>query len=796
MLNWLLYTMLVGGLLTLAAHCVGRVCHLLAYPTRWVWVSALTLTVVLAGVAPYRARVLARARSTHRVAPRIGPAMQQQALPSTSRLSESMQFVQREMTSPLQETITVPAQRVPISLDAYLAVVWGTSSVVILLFFATVYLRFRRARRGWPISDLHGVRVRIAPDGGPVVIGILHPEIVIPQWLLGRSAEEQRVVLTHEQEHIRAGDPWVLAVACVMAALLPWHPLVWWMVSRLRLAIELDCDTRVLRQGVAPRAYGALLIDLAERCSGLPVRALALADNRSHLKQRLLAMRSLRPRFAVTQGVFLGSSALFLFVTACIAQVPARTERMVDSEDDSRKQWTHTAIQSIEHTTPFDTLLRARQQPTQVRVPEAPALQRTVPLPVTEPSIDSVNRVVAVVGDSTITWNDLMTQVNQSRAQGLQLPPDTAGQLRVLRQTLSDLVDQEILLQQATLLNLDAKKEDIVVQVDWRMKQARAEFSSDEEYRSELKKKGFGTPDEYRRSLLDQLRRTMLQQKAFVQLLKTTKPGRVTEADVDTAYERVRTDLQKRPATISFRQIAVAPRPSPHADSVALAKAKSLLVQLHNGANFAELAKRESMDLESAKLGGELGWQRRGSGFIPEFEAAMFALSPGQVSPPVKTVFGYHLILVDGVRPAAVHVRHILIAPVIDSNDVHEALLRADAAAQQWRHGMSFDSLVSKYHDPREEKGILQPYPIDSLPVSYRAAITNMQAGQVTEPFPLKAQNGTVKYAVLQIITRTAPGEYSLSDVRVTIREQLEQEKQARQMLDDLRRQTHLSLRL
>ena len=207
MLNWLLYTMLVGGLLTLAAHCVGRVCQLAARPTRWVWISALTLTVVLAGVAPYRAAVLSSAtRSTSRVAPLTDSEVRQQVMPSTDRWSESVQFVRREMTTP---TITLPAQRVPVSLDAYLAATWGTLSVLVLLFFSTVYLRFRRVRRGWPISDLQGVRVRIAPDGGPVIIGLRRPEIVVPQWLLCCSAEEQRLVLTHEQEHIRAGDPWI-----------------------------------------------------------------------------------------------------------------------------------------------------------------------------------------------------------------------------------------------------------------------------------------------------------------------------------------------------------------------------------------------------------------------------------------------------------------------------------------------------------------------------------------------------------------------------------------------------------
>ena len=135
MLNWLLYAMLVGGLLTLAAHCVGRVCEFFAYPTRWVWVSALVLTAVLAGVAPYRARVFVRAQSTQRVVIPTGSDVRQEAPSSTGRLSESLQFVRWEMTTP---TITIPAQRVPASLDDYLVVAWGMLSVVVLLLFSMV----------------------------------------------------------------------------------------------------------------------------------------------------------------------------------------------------------------------------------------------------------------------------------------------------------------------------------------------------------------------------------------------------------------------------------------------------------------------------------------------------------------------------------------------------------------------------------------------------------------------------------------------------------------------------------
>jgi peptidyl-prolyl cis-trans isomerase SurA len=434
--------------------------------------------------------------------------------------------------------------------------------------------------------------------------------------------------------------------------------------------------------------------------------------------------------------------------------------------------------------------------------PVALAAQSVVPVPTATAAApntnvaDTVDRVVAVVGSSVITWSDLAAAVNEQRAAGLKLPADAAGQLGVARGILSDLVDQEILVQKAKDVKVEVTDADVAPQVDKQIKDVRAHFASEVEYRNELKVAGFGSPDEYRRTLFEQFRRRLIQQKTFAELQKRAKPASISEEEVTTAFEKVKTQLQKRPATITFRQIVIAPHASRHADSVALAKAESLLVQLHKGADFAEMAKRESMDPGTKNVGGDLGWNRRGSGLVPQFEAVMFSLRPGELSPIVRTSFGYHIIRVDRVMPAEVKARHILIAPIIDSSDVEIAHLRADSVANLWRKGANFDSLVAKYHDPAEEKGVLQPFPVDSLPAAYRTAVTDLKPPDIPPPFPLASATGATKYAVVQITSRTAEGQYSLAEERESIRSQLAYEKQARALLDDLRKQTYVSLRL
>ena len=426
------------------------------------------------------------------------------------------------------------------------------------------------------------------------------------------------------------------------------------------------------------------------------------------------------------------------------------------------------------------------------------ALGAQVPATATRPIPPSlpIDRVVAIVGEQPLLWTDVVTAINQRRAQGLQVPPDSAGQAALAKTVLNGLIDEEILVQKAKEMKLEVTEADITSAADRQIKSIRAQFKTDEEYRTELRNAGLGSPEEYRKGLIDQYRRQNLQQKAFGELRKRAKPANVTEDEVTAAFERSRTDLQKRPATVTFRQIIVTPKASPAAKAKAKARADSLLVEIRKGGDFEQIAKRESMDPGTKQLGGDLGWNRRGSGLVPEFEGMMFALRPGDVSPVIETAFGYHIIRVDRVQAAEVKARHILIAPVIDSADVVAARVEADSVAAQWRRGVSYDTLAAKHHDATEEKGVLQPFNRDSLPASYQAALAGAKPGTITAPFQLTNPRGAPKYAVIQVVTATEAGEYDQAEIRDQIRAQLADERSIRGLLDELRKKTYVSLRM
>ena len=410
----------------------------------------------------------------------------------------------------------------------------------------------------------------------------------------------------------------------------------------------------------------------------------------------------------------------------------------------------------------------------------------------------TMDAVVAVVGNTAILRTDVEERIVAMRAGGAQLPTDSAGQRELLANVLNQLVDEELILQKAKAMKIEIPDNDLTPTVDKQVQSIRSRFTTELEYRTELRKAGFGTPEEYRRFLMDMARRQQMQVKLFEQLREEKKLPTVpaTDAEVDSLFNAGKGTLPQLPATVTLRQVVVAPKPSPKADSAAMLKADTIYTEIKKGGDFEQIAKHESMDPGTKELGGDFGWRRRGD-FVPEFDAVYFSLLPGQVSLPFKTAFGWHIVRVDRVAPNEVKGRHILIRAKIDSNDIAKARHEADSVAAMWRAGAKFDTLVAHYHDVTEEKAVLTPFPQEKLPVEYQTAIKGHKAGDILAPFSMTdKQRELPKFFVVELLTIEDARDPSAADYRDKIRETLTQEKSIRRYLDQLRKQSYVVVRI
>jgi peptidyl-prolyl cis-trans isomerase SurA len=407
----------------------------------------------------------------------------------------------------------------------------------------------------------------------------------------------------------------------------------------------------------------------------------------------------------------------------------------------------------------------------------------------------TIDRVLAIVGNRPVLASQVEEEMFSREAGGAKLPTDPEGLEAVRQQIVGSIIDEELLVQQAQRdTAIQVTDEEIASGVEEQVRKVRGNFTSEVDYRAELQKAGFQTPEEYRRWLSDQQRRAAFQNRLVEKLrgegkLKAVSP---TENEMKQFFDEQRASLGTRPATLSFRQVVISPKPSLEAKARSKAQADSIVLELRQGADFATAARRFSQDPGSKEQGGSLNWFRRGV-MVPEFERVAFSLKPGVVSDPVESPFGYHIIQVERAQPAEVQARHILLAPVIDSAYMESARATAEAVRKALEAGAPFDSLQRRYHDPsaeREAEGV----PITKLPENYAKVIGTADSGTVVPVFTLPA-GGREQFVMLQVTGRRPEGDVKYEDVRDRIREQLGQQLAIRRYLDRLRKATYVEIR-
>jgi beta-lactamase regulating signal transducer with metallopeptidase domain len=209
-------------------------------------------------------------------------------------------------------------------LDSFLLTTWIVSSALILALYVAASIVLRLWARHWQAMKIDASEVLISDGLGPATFGFIRPRIVFPRWLVHAEPEILRLVLRHENEHIAARDQVLLTAAMLLVLAAPWNPFLWLQLSRLRLAVETDCDTRVLRRDADAAAYARALLTVGQRRSAAPVAAVALMEPASSLEQRI--RRFLNPPQSSSVLVFAACiAASSLVAAATIADAPLVT---------------------------------------------------------------------------------------------------------------------------------------------------------------------------------------------------------------------------------------------------------------------------------------------------------------------------------------------------------------------------------------------------------------------------------------------------------------------------------------
>ncbi|MDQ2640741.1 MAG: peptidyl-prolyl cis-trans isomerase [Pseudomonadota bacterium] len=189
---------------------------------------------------------------------------------------------------------------------------------------------------------------------------------------------------------------------------------------------------------------------------------------------------------------------------------------------------------------------------------------------------------------------------------------------------------------------------------------------------------------------------------AYAEMLLTDVAATVTvtEDELKARYELDKAQYVQ-PETRNARHILI-PVADEAEDAKQAARAQELHAQIQGGADFAELARANSGDTASAANGGELGWASRET-YVPAFADKLFSMREGEVSEPVKTQFGYHIIKLEGIRPEVGRsfeaVRAEILAKVRNEKAGARFNSEQDRLQEQLETGgANFDTLVQEFN--------------------------------------------------------------------------------------------------
>src|SRR5947208_12980692 len=164
-----------------------------------------------------------------------------------------------------------------------------------LFVLAVAVARLLSQRRHWRQAVVDGRLVLVSRNIGPAVVGVWGPRVVLPEWALQLPECERELMLAHEEQHVRAADPALIAMGLALVLLAPWNVALWWQWRRLHLAVEMDCDARVLSQGRSAPAYGELLLRVGRRRSPQMVGVAAFGGPVAFLESRIRRILSYIP---------------------------------------------------------------------------------------------------------------------------------------------------------------------------------------------------------------------------------------------------------------------------------------------------------------------------------------------------------------------------------------------------------------------------------------------------------------------------------------------------------------------
>jgi peptidyl-prolyl cis-trans isomerase SurA len=356
----------------------------------------------------------------------------------------------------------------------------------------------------------------------------------------------------------------------------------------------------------------------------------------------------------------------------------------------------------------------------------------------------TLDKIAAVVGSGIILQSDIELQYANYLVSGYH--PDASFKCSLLK----NLLTQKLLAQQAVIDSVSVKDDEVDNEVDRRMRGMIQRAGGQEKLEQFLGRSTIQYKDELRPDIKENMIASRMRGHI-------TEKISVTPLDVERYFKSIPTDsLPTYNKEVEVGDIAFAPKLSKEEKEVYRQKAQELWERVKKGEDFGTLARLYSQDTGSAPDGGDMGFADRNT-YVKEFSAWAFKLKAGELSPVFETEFGFHFLQVIERRGEQVHVRHILIMPVITQASLDRAKATADSVYKLMLKNktVDFSNAASFYSDDKETKyngGMMLNaenvdtrttyIPTDKLDPQIALTVDTMKVGGLSKPQLFTGQDG------------------------------------------------------
>jgi peptidyl-prolyl cis-trans isomerase SurA len=396
------------------------------------------------------------------------------------------------------------------------------------------------------------------------------------------------------------------------------------------------------------------------------------------------------------------------------------------------------------------------------------------------------DKISAIVGDRIILQSDIVNSIGDIARQGGQIP-DNAECL-----ILEQAIISKVLMLQAMKDSLPVTDEEVEAELDQKVRYYIAQFGSQEALEEMAGKTIYQIKDDARESVKEQ-KLAMAMQRKIVENV------RITPNEVKSFYEKIPKDsLPFYESELEIGQIVIYPKASRAIEEYIVGEMNNYRRQIESKlTTFENLARTVSEDPGSKERGGQYQINRNEKTWDPIFMSTAFRLKEGEISAPVKSKFGYHIIqMVQRLGDDAI-VRHILRIPPVTDDELNAAKGKLDSIRTIIEAGkMSFNAAavrfsnddVVKYAGPMLTNREGAPYvTIDQLDKDMVATISALSVGDLSKPTIFADEQGKKGVRLVFFKSRSEPHRMNLTDDYSKISEFALEEKKAKALESWLR---------